>query len=319
MTRVSRRLAVPAVAILLAPILVAAGGLAPVSLARFTDAAALTLSVATDTLDPPTGLAATGGTSAALSWTATADAYATGYDVLRGTVSGGPYSVVGSVSPRTVVATTDAPTTSGTYYYVLRSVFQSWTSVVSNQASATVTPGPISSGYKPCSGGVADNAADTGGDNNGYETNPASACAADGAVATDSNSGTTTATTCTDAGKDRHRWWSFGLGVPLTASAIVGIQVQLTVAKGNNGSNAWLCVQLSPDGGTTWTAAKQTAAITTTSTAYTLGAANDTWGRTWTGAELSNASFRVRVIDITDKANQDLKLDALAVQATYTP
>jgi hypothetical protein len=313
----NRRLAIPGIAILVATILPAAGGLAPRSLARFSDGAAPTVSVGTDTLDPPTALAATGGLTAALSWIATVDTYASGYDVLRGTVSGGPYSVVASVSPRTVVTTSDTPATSGTYYYVLRSVFQSWTSILSNQASAVISSG--STGFKPCSGAGADNAPDTGGDNNGYESTPANACAVDGAVAGDINTGTNTATTCTDAGKDRHRWWNFGLGVPVAASAILGIQVQLTVAKGNNGSNAWVCVQLSPDGGTTWTTPKQTAALTTTSTAYTLGATNDTWGRAWIGSELSNANFRIRLIDVTDKANQDVTLDGLAAQVTYTP
>jgi hypothetical protein len=315
--RAPRRLVVIALALVFAPVLVAASGTGEVSLARLTDAAAPTLSVTTDTLDPPTSLTASGGTSASLSWTATVDTYATGYDVLRGSVSGGPYSVVGSVAPRTTVTTGDTPPTSGTWYYVLRSVFQSWTSVNSNQASAAVTLPSASTGFKACT--AASNAADTGGDNNGYETAAGSACAPDGAVATDVNSGTTLSTSCADAGKDRHRFWDFGLGVPVGAAAILGIEVQVTAAKGNNGSNALLCAQLSWDGGTTWTATKSTPGLTTTSTAFTLGAANDLWGRAWTGSELSNTNFRVRVIDVSDKSNQDLKLDGLTTQVTYMP
>src|SRR4029077_7901957 len=119
--RVPRRFVVVALALVLAAVVRAASGIAEVSLARLPDAAAPTLSVTTDTLDPPTSLSATGGAVALLSWTATVDTYATGYDVLRGSVSGGPYSVVGSITPRTTVTTGDTPPASGTWYYVVRS------------------------------------------------------------------------------------------------------------------------------------------------------------------------------------------------------
>ncbi|MEA2607122.1 MAG: hypothetical protein QOI00_1879, partial [Chloroflexota bacterium] len=134
-----RRLVAAAIAAVLVPVLL--GTSTVVSLARLTDAASSTKAISTDTLDPPTALAATGGSTVALTWTATTDTYATGYDVQRAIISGGPYSVVATITPRTTVATTDAPGSNGTYYYVLRSVFQSWTSVNSNQASATVTLG----------------------------------------------------------------------------------------------------------------------------------------------------------------------------------
>jgi hypothetical protein len=306
-----------ALALLLAPIASAASGTAETSLARLTDSAATTASVGTGTLDPPTSLAATGGSSIGLTWTATVNTSATGYDVLRGTASGGPYSVVGSVSPRTTTSTSDVPGSTGTYYYVLRSVFQSWTSVLSNQASATYTL-TTSTGYHFCT--PASNAADTGGDGNGYEVTPTNACATDGAVATDTNTGTDLTLSCTDAGKDRHRWWDFGLGVPASVTSILGIEVQLVAAKGNNSSNALICAQLSWDGGTSWTTTRSSAALTTLLATSTLGGAADTWGRTtWVGSDFSNANFRVRLIDVTDKSNQDLKLDSLAVKVTYTP
>ena len=311
-----RRIVATLLAVTLAPIVAAAGNMAPTSLARLTDAATTTAAVGTDTLDPPTSLGATGGSSVALSWTATVDTYASGYDVLRGTASGGPYSVVNSVSPRTTTSTSDVPSVAGTYYYVLRSVFQSWTSVNSNQASAAFTL-TGATGFHLCT--AASNVADTGGDGNGFETTPGNACAADAALATDTNTGTNTSTSCTDAGKDRHRWWDFGLGVPAVVSSIQGIEVQLVALKGNNGSNAQICAQLSWDGGTTWTAAQASAALTTTSATYVLGGPADTWGRSWSGSNFSNANFRVRLIDVTDKSNQDVRLDSLAVQVTYTP
>ena len=288
------------------------------SLARLSDATAVTLAASTDTLDPPTSLAATGGANAALSWTATTDTYASGYDLQRATVSGGPYAVVATLTPRTTVATTDTPPANGTYYYVLRSVFQNWTSVNSNQASATVTLGATPTGFKTCT--TTSNAADTGGNGNGYETNPGNACASDGLGATDASSGTNATISCTNAGKDRHRFWDFGLGVPGTVSAVNGIQVRADVGMNNNGGTNQVCIELSWDAGATWTAPKSQALTGgSTITTYALGSASDTWGRTWIGANFSNANFRLRVTDVTSQPNKSFVLDYLAVQVTYTP
>ena len=287
------------------------------SLARLTDADTSTLAASTDTLDPPTALVATGGATASLTWTATTDAYASGYELERATVSGGPYAVVATITPRTTVAATDKPASNGTYYYVLRSVFQNWRSVDSNQASAVITLGATPTGFKTCT--TSSNAADTGGDGNGYESSPANGCVTDGAIATDAGTGSNTALSCTDAGKDRHRFWDFNLGVPATVAAVGGIQVRADVGLNNNSGTSQICAQLSWDGGTSWTGAKSVAVSNVGTTTYTLGATNDTWGRTWSAAELANAGFRVRLIDVSDRATKDFRLDGLAVQVTYTP
>jgi hypothetical protein len=311
------RIAVATLAVVVTPLLGGVVGSTEVSLARLSDTATATRSLATDTLAPPTSLGATGGTSVALAWTATVDTYAAGYDVLRGTANGGPYSVVSSVSPRTVVATADSPGTSGTYFYVLRSTFQNWRSVNSNQASATVTLATTSTGFKACTG--ASNAADTGGDGNGYETGAASACVSGGAVGTDASTGTTTTIDCADPGKDRHRYWDFNLGVPGSVAAVAGIQVRANIGMNNNAGTNWTCAELSWNGGTSWTAAKSTIVNGVGVATYDLGAANDTWGRTWAGPDFSNANFRVRLTDVSDRSNKDFRLDLLTVQVTYTP
>ncbi len=68
----------------------------------------------------------------------------------------------------------------------------------------------------------------------------------------------------------------------------------------------------------TWTAVKTTATTLTTAEAtYLLGGAADTWGRTWTSGEFSNANFRVRVINVSSNINRDFSLDWLAVRVTY--
>jgi len=293
------------------------GAVPAVSLARLTDSAASTQAMTTDTLDPPTGLGAAGGAIVALLWTPTVDTYATGYEVLRSTVSGGPYALLTTVTPQSANAATDVPGLNGTYYYVVRSYFQNWTSVDSNQASALVNLTSTATGFKACTG--TSNAADTGGDGNGYETTPANACASDGAVATDASTGTNTTVSCADAGKDRHRYWDFGLGVPSAVTAVSGIQVRTDMGLNNNSGTSQVCAQLSWDGGSTWTTTRSIAVLNVGVTTYNLGATNDTWGRTWVGSDFSNANFRVRLIDVADKTTKDFRLDFLAVQVTYTP
>ena len=107
-----------------------------VSLAVFTSLAANAgNALATETLAPPAGLTAVGGTSIDLSWTATTTADAAGYHVLRGTATGGPYTQIAQVTPRTAVSFTDHPP-AGTYYYVVRAYLQNWESANSNEDHA---------------------------------------------------------------------------------------------------------------------------------------------------------------------------------------
>ena len=315
MTLTRRRTLGLAAIVVLVPALL--GAAAPISLARLTDAATSTKALGSDTLDPPTSLGATGGTLAALTWTATPDTYAAGYDLQRATVSGGPYAVVSTITPRTTVATTDTPSASGTYFYVLRSTLQSWQSVNSNQALAVVALPATATGFKVCTS--TSNAADTGGDGNGYESTPANGCTTNAAVATDTSTGTNITISCTDAGKDRHRYWDFTLGVPTTVASVAGIQVRADAGLNAVTGTNQICAQLSWDAGTTWTAAKSIAVTTTAIATYSLGATNDTWGRTWLGSQFSNANFRVRLIDVSSVTTRNFKLDGLAVQVTYTP
>jgi hypothetical protein len=309
-----RRLGIAVVALLVVGSL---GAAAPISLARLTDAASSTKAVGSDTLDPPSTLGATGGTLASLTWTATPDTYAAGYELQRATTSGGPYAVVSTITPRTTVATTDSPSASGTYFYVLRSTLQSWQSVNSHQALAVVALAPTATGFKVCMS--TSNAADTGGDGNGYESTPANGCTTNASVAIDTSTGTNTTISCTDAGKDRHRYWDFTLGVPTTVVSVGGIQVRADLGLNAITGTNQLCAQLSWDAGTTWTAAKSIAVTATAITTYTLGATNDTWGRTWLGSQFSNANFRVRLIDVSSVTSRNFRLDGLTVQVTYTP
>lgn len=91
-----------------------------------------------DTLNQPTSLTASGGSAITLNWMATADTYASGHRVFRSTTTGGPYSQIAEVTPRTTTTYTDNPA-SGTYFYVARAFHQNWESANSNEASATVS------------------------------------------------------------------------------------------------------------------------------------------------------------------------------------
>jgi hypothetical protein len=287
----------------------------PTTLARLTDSAASTRSITTDTLDPPTTLAATGGASISLSWVATVDAYASGYEIWRSTVSGSGYAQVGSATPRSATSATDSPST-GTYYYVLRSYFQNWRSVNSNQASAVVLGAPVDTGQKPC----LTTAADTGGNGDGYETNTANLCADDSTFGTDVGSGSAGhSAACANAANDRHRFQGFGFGLPGAVTSVSGIEIRIDEALNNNGGTSNLCVELSWDGGTSWTAAKTVNLPGTAETSYFLGGIADTWGHAWTASQLSAANFRVRVTDATGQNNKDFRMDYLAARVVYVP
>jgi hypothetical protein len=51
-------------------------------------------------------------------------------------------------------------------------------------------------------------------------------------------------------------------------------------------------------------------------TSYVLGGANNTWGRSWTPAQLSDTNFRVRVISAASSTNRDFSLDWIPVRVT---
>ena len=108
-------------------------------LALFRDPAPIAANVfSADTLNPPTAPAAIGGQGVAISWTATADTYADGHRVFRATSSGGAYTQIAQVTPRTTTSYVDAPG-AGTFYYVVRAFRVNWASANSSEVSAIVT------------------------------------------------------------------------------------------------------------------------------------------------------------------------------------
>lgn len=162
------------------------------------------------------------------------------------------------------------------------------------------------------------NAAETSnaGDNNGFQGSPTSAYSSNGSYATDTNSGSGTGTSCTGTDKDKHRFYNYDFSIP-SGATINGIEISLTGRADSNSNSPMFCVQLSWDGGTTWTTAKSTSTLSTTNTSYTLGGSADTWGRTWSDTNFSNANFRVRVINVSSSTSRDFSLDWVGAKIHY--
>jgi hypothetical protein len=117
------------------------------TLALVTDTSSVTAALSADTLNPATNLRCTGLLTCTLAfvvkptltWTATPDTYATGYDIYRSTTSGSGYLQIDSVAGRTTTTYTDTTVSAlTTYYYVVRAHAAVWTSVNSNQVTVIV-------------------------------------------------------------------------------------------------------------------------------------------------------------------------------------
>jgi hypothetical protein len=156
------------------------------------------------------------------------------------------------------------------------------------------------------------------GDNNGFQTSAANARANDGIFAVDTNSGTGSSTSCTSSQKDKHRFNTYNFSIP-GGSTVKGIEVRLDARVDSTSGSPRLCVQLSWNGGATWTTAKATPTLTTSEATHVLGSATDLWGRTWSNSEFGNNNFSVRVISVASSTSRDFSLDWVAVRVTYQP
>ncbi len=192
-------------------------------------------------------------------------------------------------------------------------------SVASDPAtvSITVTSGPLTTGLQsPTANAPVSSSA---GDRNGFESNRTNAYADDGLFAVDTNSGSSSSSSsCTSSSKDKHLFYDYNLSIP-TSSAIKGIEVRLDARVDSTSGSPRLCVQLSWNGGSSWTTAKTTATLKTSEASYVLGTASDLWGRSWTSGNFGNSSFRVRVISVASSTSRDFSLDWVAVRVTHQP
>jgi hypothetical protein len=209
---------------------------------------------------------------------------------------------------------TASSTTPGTYTVTVTGTgTDSWNgSPVSHTTTVTVHVADNTGFLNP----TANSAANSAGDGNGFEVSPTNAYTNNGLFAVDMNSGTGTGTACTSQNKDSHRFFNYGFSLP-SGATIFGLEVRLDAKVDSTAGTPKMCVQLSWNGGNSWTTLKSTPTLTTTEATYILGGASDTWGRTWSLANLSNASFQVRVIDVSGVLTSDFYLDWIAVKAHF--
>lgn len=109
--------------------------------------------------------------------------------------------------------------------------------------------------------------------------------------------------------------------IPATAT-IVGLELVLRAWNNSGVGTTSLGAELSWNAGSSYTtSAKTTGTLTTSSTTtdYTLGGAADTWGRSWTYAELSNANFRLRLTSTIAGGSTNVDYIQMRVYFTYTP
>ena len=160
-------------------------------------------------------------------------------------------------------------------------------------------------------------ASDTGGDGDGFEVNPTNAF-------TDGGTDPNYFARSVDGENDRHRYYDYGFAIDSTC-VIAGIEVRLDWWLSTTLDANSMSVELSWDGGTSWTAAKTDSVQSDSEHTTTLGGSADTWGHAWTVAELSNANFRVRLTsNCTDTifftcALRDFFLDWVPVKVHYGP
>jgi len=111
----------------------------------------------------------------------------------------------------------------------------------------------------------------------------------------------------------RQSYSVFGFSVP-PGNQVDGIEVKLE----SSGTTAAGTIQvgLSWNGDTTITAVKATSVLTGSDAVYTLGGPADTWGRSWTPAELGDANFFVRVIGQPN--SNTVRVDAIQVKPYHS-
>jgi subtilisin family serine protease len=184
-------------------------------------------------------------------------------------------------------------------------------------ATSTPTVAPTqsivtSTGFRTCTM----NAPAPGGDNNGFESRPAAACADGDDYARDMNSGTGTSGGWSYSNRDRHTFYGFGNSAPDTAQ-VRGIQVRLDAWVDISSGSPALGVELSWDGGSSWTTATIVSIQSALQSTFYLGGSSDTWGRSWTGAEVNGNNLRIRITTGSESTSRDFFLDHLSINVFY--
>jgi len=114
---------------------------------------------------------------------------------------------------------------------------------------------------------------------------------------------------------EQQDWYNFGFSIPAGAT-IDGIEILAEGHKTSAGGESTDDIEFSWDGGVNYTTSSKSVTFPDiTDTTETAGGAADTWGRSWTVSEFSNANFRVR---FTAAGTKGMFVDHIQIRVTYT-
>ena len=180
---------------------------------------------------------------------------------------------------------------------------------------AVFVPTPSNTGFRNPTAQTTNNSQ---GDGNGFEVRPTAAFLNNGSTlgfAVDTNSGSGTGSACDSENKDSHQYYGYGNALPSTA-LVTGIEVRLDAKVDSIVGAPKMCVELSWNGGSTWTDYQFTPTLSTGEVTYILGGMGDTWDRVWTPANL-NGGFRIRITNVSSASTTDFYLDWVSVRVHY--
>lgn len=118
---------------------------------------------------------------------------------------------------------------------------------------------------------------------------------------------------------EKQDYYDFTFSVP-SGATIDGVEVQVEAKDLNCNVSCIIGVELSWDGGVTYTTAGyDTGELTSSDVVYTLGGSTDIWGRTWSDTNFSDANFRLRInADVLNGETPTIRLDHIQVKVYYT-
>lgn len=146
----------------------------------------------------------------------------------------------------------------------------------------------------------------TFGSNTGSYTNPTNATSDNASYATTVNTQTTT-----------HQFYNFGFSVPSTGT-ITDVIVLANLRVDSTASRVRYGMELSRDGGSTWSTQKFTNQIGTTDEDVYWGGSPDDWTILPTPSQANDSSnFRIRIQNDFASASADAFLDYIAVKVCY--
>jgi hypothetical protein len=151
-------------------------------------------------------------------------------------------------------------------------------------------------------------AADTGGDGNGFELDPANAYHDDVNFASN-----------LDGRDDCHCYYDYNFDLPTNAT-IKGFEVRLDWWLDSTTGTNRIYAELSWDGGLNWTVVGMASTEGTSDGNPTeiLGGPTDTCGRSWSIGDLFNDNFRLRLCCDSDNDTRDFLLDWVPVKVYYS-